>query len=260
MPFGELWPTVPPAPFEFRQFGGKERDAETGLDYFGARYYRGVSGRFTTVDPFMIVAAAIPDPQRWNRYAYGRNNPFVFIDPDGRDIISPLVFQTQAFTRQVGANLQALTKVAINVGRSLNSPGHMTPAAEAAFFEGPDTPAEASRMQAFEFLLSAVPIVGRAVSRTTATRVNLTSTAEFEPTHAMTMSGRAFNRLKADIAKNGIQEPVKFVEFNGRKYVVDGHHRLRAAKSLGIQNVPAQQVQLPFAGYKTPADLNFIYR
>ncbi|MEO8660108.1 MAG: RHS repeat-associated core domain-containing protein, partial [Bryobacteraceae bacterium] len=33
------------------EFTGKERDAETGLDYFGARYFSGAQGRFTTPDP-----------------------------------------------------------------------------------------------------------------------------------------------------------------------------------------------------------------
>ena len=37
LPFGEPW--APPSDADVRQFAGKERDAETGLDYFGARYY-----------------------------------------------------------------------------------------------------------------------------------------------------------------------------------------------------------------------------
>jgi RHS repeat-associated protein len=67
-------------------FTGKERDAETGLDYFGARYYRADLGRFTTVDPELNIPAALVDPQRWNRYAYVRNNPLRYVDPDGKDI------------------------------------------------------------------------------------------------------------------------------------------------------------------------------
>ena len=85
LPFGELWPAVPPGPTDARQFAGKERDTETGLDYFGARYFRAQSGRFTTVDPVLDAEAAFVDPQRWNRYAYARNNPFRNTDPDGRD-------------------------------------------------------------------------------------------------------------------------------------------------------------------------------
>jgi RHS repeat-associated protein len=64
---------------------GKERDAETGLDYFGARYYSGAQGRFITPDPLM-ASAKISNPQTWNRYIYALNNPLLFVDPDGLDV------------------------------------------------------------------------------------------------------------------------------------------------------------------------------
>ena len=52
----------------------KERDAETGLDYFGARYFSGAQGRFT--GPGAPLADQEPDdPQSWNLYAYTRNDP-----------------------------------------------------------------------------------------------------------------------------------------------------------------------------------------
>jgi RHS repeat-associated protein len=70
-----------------RKFTGKERDVETGLDYFGARYYGSKIGRFTTVDPVYTWNDNLLDPQRWNRYAYGRDNPFRYVDPDGRAAI-----------------------------------------------------------------------------------------------------------------------------------------------------------------------------
>jgi RHS repeat-associated protein len=69
-----------------RKFTGKERDTETGLDYFGARYYAASTARFTSVDPATTFQANLTDPQRWNRYAYARNNPLTFVDPDGRVI------------------------------------------------------------------------------------------------------------------------------------------------------------------------------
>jgi RHS repeat-associated protein len=72
-----------------RHFTGKERDKETGLDYFGARYYASKIGRFTTVDPVYTWNENLLDPQRWNRYSYVRNNPFKYVDPDGRVIESP---------------------------------------------------------------------------------------------------------------------------------------------------------------------------
>jgi RHS repeat-associated protein len=57
-----------------QKFTSKERDVETGLDYFGARYYSSPQGRFTSPDP-LIGSAVNCSPQTWNRYAYGRNNP-----------------------------------------------------------------------------------------------------------------------------------------------------------------------------------------
>lgn len=61
--------------------------------------------------------------------------------------------------------------------------------------------------------------------------------------------------LVGDIKANGILEPIQYVEHSGAKYIVGGNHRFFAAQKLGIGQVPVQQVQLPFAGYKTSADL-----
>lgn len=82
LPFGEEWSPTPTT--DPRKFTGKERDAETGYDYFGARYLSAKTARFTTVDPAFTIAENLADPQRWNRYTYVRNNPLRFTDPDGR--------------------------------------------------------------------------------------------------------------------------------------------------------------------------------
>ena len=67
------------------KFTGKLRDdvAESGLDYFGARYFSGAQGRFTSPDP-EIIPETIGNPQAWNKYAYTFNNPLRYTDPDGR--------------------------------------------------------------------------------------------------------------------------------------------------------------------------------
>jgi RHS repeat-associated protein len=67
-----------------QKFTGKERDAETGLDYFGARYMSAAQGRFTSPDP-KLFPDAVYDPQSWNKYGYVRNNPLRLVDPDGED-------------------------------------------------------------------------------------------------------------------------------------------------------------------------------
>jgi RHS repeat-associated protein len=57
----------------------KERDNETGLDYFLARYYSPTQGRFASVDP---MAGSIGDPQSLNGYSYVWNNPLKLTDND----------------------------------------------------------------------------------------------------------------------------------------------------------------------------------
>jgi RHS repeat-associated protein len=84
LPFGESWPSGAPPVQDPKRFTGQERDTETGLDYFGARYYASQTGRFTTVDPGH-VSGDIFNPQSWNAYAYALNNPLRFVDPLGME-------------------------------------------------------------------------------------------------------------------------------------------------------------------------------
>jgi RHS repeat-associated protein len=65
------------------KFTGKERDTESGLDYFGARHDASALGRFMSVDP-ALESEILEHPQTWNRYSYVYNNPLRFTDPDGR--------------------------------------------------------------------------------------------------------------------------------------------------------------------------------
>jgi RHS repeat-associated protein len=82
-------------------FTQKERDTETGNDYFLARYYSSALGRFTTpdwsakTDP--VPYAAFANPQSLNLYAYVRNNPITAVDSDGHDFIQQ---QNQAWIIQ----------------------------------------------------------------------------------------------------------------------------------------------------------------
>ena len=64
------------------KFTGKERDPESGLDNFEARYYGSTIGRFTSPDdPF--VGWNLADPQSLNLYAYVQDNPINDVDPTG---------------------------------------------------------------------------------------------------------------------------------------------------------------------------------
>jgi len=64
---------------------GQKRDNETGLDYFGARYFSAPLGRFTSPDK-PLLDQHVADPQSWNLYVYARNNPLLYIDPTGNEI------------------------------------------------------------------------------------------------------------------------------------------------------------------------------
>ena len=100
-----------------QKFTRKERDAETGLDYFEARYYSSKYGRFTTSDEFVggpeeliefdgmlghnpTFYAELTEPQSLNKYQYCLNNPLRYVDPDGHQttvadtffrIVAPIV-------------------------------------------------------------------------------------------------------------------------------------------------------------------------
>jgi RHS repeat-associated protein len=66
-----------------KKFTQKERDNETGLDYFEARYYASIQGRFTSPDE-PLVGQDASDPQTWNLYSYTSNSPLNRVDEDGR--------------------------------------------------------------------------------------------------------------------------------------------------------------------------------
>ena len=69
------------------RYTGKERDTESGLDYFGARYYASNMGRFMSPDwaaqAQPVPYASLGNPQTLNLYSYMHNNPLGGVDPDG---------------------------------------------------------------------------------------------------------------------------------------------------------------------------------
>jgi RHS repeat-associated protein len=81
-PFGLDRSVVGPSSGNTYKFTGKERDSESGLDNFGARYYASTLGRFMSPDPTMASVNGF-NPQSWNRYAYVLNSPLKFLDPNG---------------------------------------------------------------------------------------------------------------------------------------------------------------------------------
>ena len=78
MPYGELWVNQQANSYDERfKFTGKERDAETGYDYFGARYYSSMLGHWLSVDKLA------DDYPHITPYAQSAWNPIKYKDPDG---------------------------------------------------------------------------------------------------------------------------------------------------------------------------------
>lgn len=61
-------------------FTGHKDDKSLGLTYMQARWYHPEAGRFMSVDPIRYR-----DVHSFNRYVYGNNNPYKYVDPDGRE-------------------------------------------------------------------------------------------------------------------------------------------------------------------------------
>ncbi|MGA2236989.1 MAG: RHS repeat-associated core domain-containing protein [Terriglobales bacterium] len=83
-PYGGLFATVGSDPNRYK-FTGKERDTESGLDSFGARYNASSMGRFMTPDQRRLTIRDLINPQKWNKYAYTINNPLRYFDPNGME-------------------------------------------------------------------------------------------------------------------------------------------------------------------------------
>lgn len=84
-PYGERIQNDPAAEKNTRWYTGHAHDQDTGLTYMGARYYDPVVGRFMAMDP---VGFSEGNVHSFNRYAYANNNPYRFVDPDGRESAS----------------------------------------------------------------------------------------------------------------------------------------------------------------------------
>jgi RHS repeat-associated protein len=102
---------------------GKERDAESGNDYFDARYYTSTMGRWMSPDwsatEEPVPYAKMDNPQSLNLYAYLNNNPLLTFDPDGHQ--DPCVQQGTDNCPNVGKD-PAPAKSAAQMGQQQKPP------------------------------------------------------------------------------------------------------------------------------------------
>ncbi len=105
-------------------YTGKPHDDDTGLSYFGARYYNPSIGRFMGVDPAGFQDSNV---HSFNKYAYANNNPYKFVDPDGELPILLLAFVAYDFyssyqeTGNIGDSAKAAALGLINPFKKLKT-------------------------------------------------------------------------------------------------------------------------------------------
>jgi RHS repeat-associated protein len=98
-------------------FTGKEYEAETGLSYFGARYYDPKIGRFVSEDP---AEGDLNNPQTFNKYAYALNNPIKMIDPNGKYPVTSEVTDLLAGSTLI-SHMEGLTGSTYNILNSMTN-------------------------------------------------------------------------------------------------------------------------------------------
>jgi RHS repeat-associated protein len=96
-------------------FTGHATDAASGLSYMQQRYYDPIAMRFLSVDPAQ---------SEFSRYSYGANNPYKFVDPDGRAAVvavGPMIEGCAANPLCRGAAQQTGRAVAQQVGKAVDA-------------------------------------------------------------------------------------------------------------------------------------------
>ncbi|MET1256555.1 RHS repeat-associated core domain-containing protein [Aliikangiella maris] len=109
-------------------YNSKPYDYDTGLSYYGSRYYDSEIGRFVSIDPAPVLADS---PRSFGRYTYTINNPYKYVDPDGELIwFAALWFvgDLAAYSGVVVALDVLFVATAVNIATSTNQ-NHTSPSA-----------------------------------------------------------------------------------------------------------------------------------
>src|SRR5579883_1363624 len=123
LPFGDAlqWNTSYGISQSAINFTGKERDPESGLDNFGARYDSSSMGRFMSPDP-LLNSGRPNNPQTWNRYAYALNNPLNIIDPTGLyDLVNNCAADDKKCNKQFNQHAQDLKNGLSNLQKKVDN-------------------------------------------------------------------------------------------------------------------------------------------
>lgn len=244
-------------------FTGQERDPEAGLQYYNARYYSPELMRFTQPD---TIISDIYNSQSFNRYSYALNNPVKYTDPSGHlvDILADTVFiawdaweiikdpsnkmnwgylgldiagAALPFVTGLSAGFKAAEKASNVFGIGGKSGKYVDN------FIGEsirNTGKYSDKFSDSNKILKNVPDVLKSGSGETVKFVDIKEFKASQPN----INPEKLRSSYTSIKNSGfdINSPVRFVNSEGNKILVDGHHRLTAANRLGYTKVPAVEI------------------
>jgi RHS repeat-associated protein len=232
-----------------QKFTSKERDTESGLDYFEARYFSSMQGRFTSPDEFTsgpedvedftdiatdnsTLYADIHEPQSFNKYQYCYNNPLRHIDPNGHgpgDLAKSVWnWGKQTVSDTVIGGAKGVYNAAVSVPNTINSVINLviSPVTDSrlptAQYAQPSTQGERGAMIAVDII--GVYYTAKGMSAPSATKVSAETAAEapkasFEPVHGNSLESPNESHVYRIDNPQGLQ---KIGESGGGVRVRDG--------------------------------------
>ena len=230
-PYGERTKKEPAAASNSRYYTGHPHDEDTGLTYAGARYYDPVVGRFMAVDPVPFQEGMV---HSFNRYAYGNNNPYLYIDPDGEVAIIPILLWVAGAAAFVG-------DVFFPEPAELDQFGD-APLQRVDTYPGPVKWGKSATRAAGKLGNSAKAGGGAKDLKPTLVEEN---PRNLIPTQTKSeMSGSKVKRLAKDMKQNGFDQSKPVDAWRNpntrRLQIQDGHHRTKAAKEAGLDKIPVK--------------------
>jgi RHS repeat-associated protein len=236
---------------------GHERDAETGLDYRGARFYDADVARFLSLDP---LAAEFP---AWSDYNYVLGNPVMFIDPDGKapkevsknccpgyeptPTVAGVIYESYQYARSALFNMEMRVIEAmgygdentatrmrvkhneygeIETGSPVNIQKEEKKGIVAETFDIALDVLSLSPLGELASTRGAVAVPFLAVKTPTSSLRNLIST---EP---LAQGETAIKDIMKKLDEGDLfiyNESINTVEVSGKSYILDGHNRIEAA-------------------------------
>jgi RHS repeat-associated protein len=250
-PYGEIRVDAKTTTYENKyKFTGKELDESDNLYYYGARYYDPAMGRFISADP---VDGDLTNPQSFNKYSYVLNNPLKYVDPTGN-------WSMEAF----GQFLEDLGSAFLSTLDMIPITGDISDVYVS--FTGKTLFSQQSLSQEdinLTVAMATIPILTGGQTRMAAkveeeinemadetynkiSKVLNDEKIKISPSKLLPTEKAGISKVK-ELEKTMSKQvwsskPVKFYEYEGSKYIVDGHHRAQAAMNLGV-SIYAKKVE-----------------